>query len=336
LQTLDVALTNVLNAHFPPDLPSHAIHSYAGHQWLPPAFFDEEDPQHPHLALTMLMNWIQGPNRFKHVPSGTWQGGPNGARWIVAVVARIVTTFTMIALESDIPEAIMKIIDTSSFQHLQVLLKSFCQWLIRSFRETCKTLKATQQERLTSWKTAVVLAYLNQQATEDLPREIVRRQSQYGSGQALTNGVPVDPQELEQCFKHITETNPELTLGAKHDHVSLLQQLSHRVDGDESEAEFSDASSSGEEITLLDIGSDTHSESEASMDASVSPVQITPTNDIEKSGKKDDLCYLKEHTDFTLLTFYSRGQLYRGHSDSPLLHQSRCQSFSCCCSSHST
>jgi hypothetical protein len=317
MQTLDVAPTDVLNAHFPPDLPSDAIRSYAGHQWLPPAFFDEEDPQHPHLALTTLMNWIQGPNRFKHVPSGTWRGGPNGARWIVAVVARIVTTFTMITLESDVPEVIMKIIDASSFRRLQILLKSFCQWLIKSFRETCKTLQATQRERLMAWKTAVVSAYLNCQATEDLPREIVGRQSRYGSSRALTNGVPVDPRELEQCFKHITETNPELTLGAEHDHVSLLQQLSRRDDGDESEAEFSDASSSGEEIALSDVGSDTHSESEASLDASVSPAQVTPTNDIERYGRKDDMCYLKKHTNFTFLILHSRGQPYRERSNSP-------------------
>jgi hypothetical protein len=302
LQTIDVAPTDILNAHFPPDLPNDNIRAYAGHQWLPPAFFDKEDPQHPHLALTTLMNWIQGPNRFRHVPSGTWRGGPNGARWIVAVVARILTTFTMIALESDVPEAIMKIVDVSTFRRL---LKSFCQWLIISFQQTCKTLKATYQDRLTAWKTAVVLAYLNRQAAKDLPREIVGRQSRYGSGRALTNGVPVDPLELEQCFKHITETNPELTLGAEHDHVSLLQRLSRRDDGDESEAEFSNASSSGEEIALSDIGSDTHSESEASGDASVSPAHVTPPNDGEQSGKQDDVSCLKKHTNYTLLIFYS-------------------------------
>jgi hypothetical protein len=80
---MDVALTEILNAHFLPDLPAGKIQTYMGHKWLPPAFFNALSPQHPQLALATLSNWLQGPNHFQHIPSGTWLGGPNGARWIV-------------------------------------------------------------------------------------------------------------------------------------------------------------------------------------------------------------------------------------------------------------
>jgi hypothetical protein len=120
-QTINVAPTEILNAHFPPDLPSDKIQTYTGHKWLPPACFDMLSPQHPHLALTVLMNWLQGPNCFQHIPSGTWQGGPNGAWWIVTVVAHIHKTFTMIQLNNNIPEKIEQVIDVLDFCCSQTL-----------------------------------------------------------------------------------------------------------------------------------------------------------------------------------------------------------------------
>jgi hypothetical protein len=254
---MDVAPTEILNAHFPPDLPADKIRTYMGHEWLPPVFFDMSSPQHPHLALATLMNSLQGPNRFRQIPSGTWRGGPNGARWIVAVVARIHMTFTMIQLNNDVPEQIEKVLDMSDFRRSQTLFQSLVAWLNKSFKDTCDTLRTTYEQRVTAWKAEMTKACLSHQAADKLPREAGCRATRYGNQRELTNGLPQRQEELEECFVKISETNPELTLAEEQDHVSMLRRLSTRQPADEeSEAEFSDKDSSVEDISLPDVGSD--------------------------------------------------------------------------------
>jgi hypothetical protein len=208
------------------------------------------------------MSWVQGPNRFRHEVSGTWRGRPKGVQWVVAMVSRIVTTFTMIELDCEVPERTRKVLNMSIFRRLQDLLKSFVAWLIDSFRQTCRILKLTHDERVAGWKTVVVSAYLACQTAQDLPPEVGGNGSH---GRMLsresTHGVPEQAQELVECFRLLTETDLELTLGDEPPHHSLIMQLSRRRHVDnEAEAKFSGAESSDKEIALSNMGSDTGSD----------------------------------------------------------------------------
>lgn len=247
-QTIDPSLYESLNAHLPKHLPDNLLQDFATNEWVSADFFDESSLRWPELALATLYTWVQSPsNPFRHTSSGTWRGGPNGVRWIVALIARLVTTFSLIDHGDEIPALIQSAVKPQEHKKNWTQLSRLTQMLIESLKRSNEQLAKTFHSRAQEWKAHVIKNYL----TRQLPDA-----GTIGLVVPVTNGVPIDPLELQRTYEALTETDPNMTLG---EDVSLQRMsVPHKprrrpkYSSSESSAELSesDASTEGEKIEI--------------------------------------------------------------------------------------
>lgn len=202
----------------------------------------------PELALPMLYTWIQSPsNSFRHASSQTWRGGPNGVRWIVALIARLVTTFSLIDHGDDVPAAIRAVVKPDDHKKNWKQLARISQMLLRSLKQSNERLASTFDAHASEWKSTVIKAHLTGQLPGgDTSGRVVQ----------VTNGVPTDPEELQRIYERLMHTDSDLTLGKD----SIQQYLpTHRRRGrgrkdssSEGSAKLTDSnnSSDGKEIDI--------------------------------------------------------------------------------------
>ncbi|KAG9080506.1 hypothetical protein FS749_007992 [Ceratobasidium sp. UAMH 11750] len=247
IHTVDPSPTHTSNAHFPTDISDDRIWSFIGANLLPTSFFVLEHPEHDSLALSTLSNWLKAPNRFRHPQSNTWRGGPKGARWIVIAAARIVTTMIVLQSPGKAAMELESAIDAPLLTRQGRQLETFLQWVVSSFTDSVSTLRASIADRRNAWKLAVTTAHLKNQVST--------RPETATFTCAVTNGVPLDTAELSACYRRISSSDPDVTLGENNDldlpappaprSQRRRPRPRYRVESDESEAE-----SSAEHITI--------------------------------------------------------------------------------------
>lgn len=189
-------------------------------------------------------------------------------RWVMAVIAHFVTTFSLIDHADGVPEEIRAVIDAASHTRQWKLLSRLSSWLCDSLRRSNKVLRVTHRERARAWKSAIITAHLAGQ-NEGMVRATWQRNE--------THGVPSDPDQLQHIYDVLTETNPEMTLGDDANLQNLLDrsrtvapQIRSRRRTNEPKAELTDSDeSSAEEVDIPEFSSSELGESSKSNVSSV-------------------------------------------------------------------
>ncbi|EUC56772.1 hypothetical protein RSOL_196110, partial [Rhizoctonia solani AG-3 Rhs1AP] len=163
-----------------------------------------DHPDHPDYSIPSVIRWAKTNTRLRHEQSGTWRGGPDGVRAMVAVYIHIANAFSMYAhCSHKLPTSLVKAFDCCNFDRLQTQLVAFGAWILQSLQDTITKLKITYAARAQAWKHAVVGQYL-ERTTRHTADESLRRD---------TNSIPRSMNTLARCYEELQETSPDITLG---------------------------------------------------------------------------------------------------------------------------
>lgn len=199
-------MTNFLNIHFPDALSEQDFEMTITDRWAHPAFFDETHESHDRHALTTLGSWIKQSTRFRHVPTGTWRGGPRGVRWPLAVLAGLVTNLTAIEMNIRVPEAIKKVEDPMFQKRAWNQIAQLVEWMIRSVDQSIDILSKTYDQRATAWKEGVLAEYQKGQGYAALLHS-----ARSTPAVEVTSGLPSDPAELHAYAQKLIQQRVDVS-----------------------------------------------------------------------------------------------------------------------------
>ncbi|CEL58472.1 tail length tape measure protein [Rhizoctonia solani AG-1 IB] len=258
LQTQDLGSKEPLSSYIDPSMSDIAFNSFLGEASFRVAALLEDHPSYPDYALSTFIHWAKTNTRLRHSQSNTWRAGPAGVRWIGGIYAHFACAFTLFETGIDIlPTEVRQAFSLVNFSRLKSLLIAFGSWLEASINKSIAILRHTFKERAGAWRTAVVSAYLAY-AEDDAGNESLAFD---------THRIPQTRAGLQQCYEMLEDTDPHVTLGANNDEFRDVQRRFRRM-ARELEDELSDRdSTSGEEIQMPDLGSqsDSNSSSKTSM-----------------------------------------------------------------------
>ena len=242
-QTRDLSNLEPLTAYLGTEPTDETLSTLLLTQALPVATLLADSPNHPEYSVPTFIHWAKVNTRLRHKPSGTWRGGPDGVRGVVAVYIHIANAFSMYELcPGKIPTSLVRAFDCCDFDRLQAQLVAFGGWLFQSLQETITKLKTTFSARSQVWKQAVVGQYLVRSSKDTGDESLCRD----------TNGLPRNLNALTRCYDELQDSSPDLTLG--EDNTEYRPVRRHlRARAKEIEEELSDRdSTSAEEIDLPD------------------------------------------------------------------------------------
>ncbi|EUC58207.1 hypothetical protein RSOL_238670 [Rhizoctonia solani AG-3 Rhs1AP] len=241
VHTQDLSNREPLIAYLGSKLSDETLSELLLTQTLNPAALLADDPQHPDYSVPSYIRWVKLNTRLRHELSGTWRGGPDGARGIVAVYIHIANAFSMYQHCSDkMPSSLVKAFDKCDFERLHAQLVAFGNWLLASLQDTISKLKVTFSARAQAWKQAVVGQYLTRSMAHTGHSSLSRD----------THGLPHSTNKLSQSYKALQASNPDITMGLDNQEFQKVKKRI-RARASEIEEELSDRdSTSAEEIVL--------------------------------------------------------------------------------------
>ncbi|KAF8600743.1 hypothetical protein BDV93DRAFT_510606 [Ceratobasidium sp. AG-I] len=220
-----------LNAHFPNQLDDSSFQSLMSNTWAPVTFFDANDKDYNSYALSTLAHWIKTSTRFRHVPTGTWRGGPQGVQWNLAALACIVLSLTAVDYCVEVPPKIQRVSSPEIQERLWQQAGLVAQWLSRSLQQSIETLAKTFDQRARAWQAGVLAEYYNQQSN---PLRFASARSTPVADS--TSGLPTETaeihayaQKLIQAGVSVPETDVAVPIGSTEPTIELpLPQLTKR------------------------------------------------------------------------------------------------------------
>ncbi|KAF8595325.1 hypothetical protein BDV93DRAFT_515073 [Ceratobasidium sp. AG-I] len=203
----DTALpVDTINAHFPANFSDTVFENTVANRWAHAAFFDEDHEEHDAYALATLTHWIKHSTKFRHIPSGTWLGGPDGLRWVLAVLACLVTSLSCVDRRIQVPVDIQAVHSESFQTRAWNQITALTNWLDRSIQNSVDTLTQTLPQRQDAWKEAVLSEYQHRSNNPHYS----------GSGHSnpkgrSTNGVPSSFDELHAYAQMLMQIDNTLS-----------------------------------------------------------------------------------------------------------------------------
>ncbi|KAG8710001.1 hypothetical protein FRC11_004960 [Ceratobasidium sp. 423] len=279
IHTVDSQCTEPMPAYIDPEMSESCIKQLIFGQALRPAALLEDDPEHPDYALSTFLRWARTTQRFMHLPSGTWRGGPNGVRWILAIYLHFATTFKIYKdYPAKLPTDRLKALDACNFQRLRSSLLAFGDWFIESLKTTIKKLKVSFRARAQAWKEAVVSARLAD-PDDNIGHESVLHD---------THGIPRSRETLWTCYEQLQQDDPDITLGKDNIEFSHAERRANRraqalLDGSDDEEELSNRDSlSAEMIEFPEDDTEDEGDDEIELDTSSGVKRNTPNWSVEE------------------------------------------------------
>lgn len=270
-------MTDILNVHFPESLTDQDFELTIADRWAHPAFFNETHESHNSYALTTLGYWIMHSTRFRHVPTGTWRGGPRGVRWPLAVLAGLVTNLIAIEMEIQVPDAIKLAADEIFQKRAWTQIAQLVQWMIRSVDQSIEILSKTYDQRAAAWQENVLAEYQRGLGYAELLHS-----TRSTPAMEATSGLPSDPAELhayaQKLIQQRADHSPVLPVPPCDVPLPKKAGTSSGVTTTKRTRKPKKQSShSGEDFDLDDISS-------TSEDPIPSPVLLSPNDDTSSSG----------------------------------------------------
>lgn len=176
-------------------------------KWAPAAFFDEQHEDHASYALATLVHWIKHSTKFRHIPSGTWRGGPVGVRWVLAVITYIVGSLTFLDHGIDVPGDIQKLRNDDFQKRAWGQVTTLTEWLGRALQLSIDTLTQTFPQRSTAWQEAVLSEY-QRNTTSSIRFHSARSTPSVDN----TNGLPLDPAEIHAYAQSFIQNGAKLPI----------------------------------------------------------------------------------------------------------------------------
>ncbi|KAG8730760.1 hypothetical protein FRC10_002370 [Ceratobasidium sp. 414] len=207
------------NAHVPPDLWNGSLDDLFDRVWPNTLLFNIRDDSHPEYAMITLVHWIKTNMRMHHLKSGTWLGGPAGARWIVALLFHLVRALTHLDKKRAVPPEIARYYSAEAHEQHWHMVNVTIKWLRAEMESTCDRLRETYCDRAEAWKEQVKCVYL---AEHPFPHGAVVRGVPLA--RAETYAVPVDDAALHSCYQHVLQVAP--ALAPQEHHASILVEHS--------------------------------------------------------------------------------------------------------------
>lgn len=251
------------------------------------AFFDEQHDDHDSFAVTTFVHWIKHSTKFRHIPSGTWRGGPLGVRWVLAVLAYIVGSLTFLDFGIEVPEEIQLLRSEDFQKRAWNQIKNLADWLARALQISIDILTQTFPQRSAAWKEAILTAHQRFSTAGSYSHSARSTPSAEN-----TNGMPTDPAEIHAYAQGLIQNGatipevpappPECETGP--DRRSMREKPPAKVPTTD---DFS-----GEEFDLDNVG-------ESSEDDSGSAKGWKSTAEESESGKLSVVLML-------LITYYGR------------------------------
>ncbi|KAF8594276.1 hypothetical protein BDV93DRAFT_565599 [Ceratobasidium sp. AG-I] len=198
-------IQDTLNAHFPESLPDARFQDMLNNTWAPVALFDEDHEDYDSYALSTLAHWIKTSTRFRHVPTGTWRGGPHGVRWNLAALTCIVSSLTAVNYRIKVPAEIQRVAKPDTQERLWRQASQVANWLIRSVQQSIDNLSKTFDQRAQAWQAAVLAEYYNQQLNP--LRSTGARSTPVADS---TSGVPTDPTEIHAYAQNLIQAGVQV------------------------------------------------------------------------------------------------------------------------------
>ncbi|KAG8794601.1 hypothetical protein FRC12_023285 [Ceratobasidium sp. 428] len=178
IHTTSAARSEVPYPVLPIDLSEASMLDLLDETLLPSQVFDSTHPDHDFP--------------FRHAPSSTWRGGPQGSRWILFVIARFWITLSVVRDPSSAPSALMRSIEAPSLLRMEQQLCHFSDWYIVSLREATRVLMSTHKQRSKAFDQEVVTRHLKAQITTSPHFQ--------PSCAPSTHGVPENPSVLASMY----------------------------------------------------------------------------------------------------------------------------------------
>ncbi|KAG8715484.1 hypothetical protein FRC08_010535 [Ceratobasidium sp. 394] len=200
------------NAHAPLDLWSARLEDLFDRIWPNSLLFNVQHDLHPQYAMVTLIHWIKTNVQMRHLQSGSWLGGPAGARWMVALLFHLVRALTHLDKKRSVPAEIARCFAAEAHeQHWRMLIATI-NWLRGDLELTCKRLRETYRDRAEAWNEQVKCVYL---AAHSFSQGTVLCGAPLVC--AETYAVPLDDAALHSCYQHVLQIGPALASGENQD-----------------------------------------------------------------------------------------------------------------------
>ncbi|KAG8682900.1 hypothetical protein FRC08_014656 [Ceratobasidium sp. 394] len=209
------------NAHAPPDLWHANLSDIFDKVWPNSSLFNPRHDSHPQYAMTTLIHWIKTNLQMRHSKSGTWLGGPAGARWNIVLLFHMVRAFTHLDKKRAVPSEIARCFSAEAHEQHWHMANATIGWLRGELESTRDKLRETCNDRANAWSAQVKTVYL---AQHSFARGAVV--SGVPLIRAETYAVPVDDAALHSCYEHIIQTAP----GAPSTDVNVSRAVEHSVE----------------------------------------------------------------------------------------------------------